>query len=82
MNAPMMKVAIEVATRDRGVMMVALSEEAVMTTTTSVVKVAVMLGQHHQGHLLAMHGVQVPLVEMKHGEPTLSLHPVVRRIRM
>ena len=81
MNAPMMKVVIEVATRDRGVMMVALSEEAVMTST-SVLKVAVTLGQHHQGLLLAMHGVQVPLVEMKHGEPTLSLHPVVRRIRM
>jgi hypothetical protein len=80
-NAPMMKVAIEVATRDRGVMMVALSEEAVMTTT-SVLKVAVTLGQHHQGLLLAMHGVQVPLEAMKHGEPTLSLQPAVRRIRM
>ena len=77
----MMKVVIEVATRDRGVMMVALSEEAVMTTT-SVLKVAVTLGQRHQGLLLAMHGVQVPLEEMKLGEPTLSLQPVVRRIRM
>ena len=81
MNAPMMKGVIEVATRDRGVMMVALSEEAVMTTT-SVLKVAVTLGQHHQGLLLAMHGVQVPLEEMKHGEPTLSLQPAVNRIRM
>ena len=81
MNAPMMMVAIAVATRDRGVMMVLLSEEEAMTTI-SVLKVAITLGQHHLGLLLVMHGVQVPLEEMTLGEPTQYLQPAASRIRM
>ena len=81
MNAPMMMEAIAVATRDRGVMMVLLSEEEAMTTT-SVLMVAITLGQHHLGLLLAMHGVLVPLEEMTLGEPTQYLQPAASMIRM
>ena len=81
MNALMMTMATAVATKDRGAMMVLLSEEEVMTTTL-VLKLAIMLGQHNLGLLLAMHGVQVPLEEMTLGEPTLLLQPAVSRIRM